>query len=267
MNLTGLQLSSNPVFVRLCGQNRWIPPVFVFVLMPIVQSIPTTLLIIPHLRSPIPGHPLVRTMLAGWLIVLTFPAIIAVTAMLIVAIDARSKEYQLLTLTNISAGRRVNGYVVGVLYRMRFFLLLLAVIAPWLASGMAIVRLVRQAFTYLAICPSNDVRCSPYIDFGISPASAALEAVLVHLMIWGLSLLAVNAGVMFGLKWRHNLNIAPLVAVCVLLLDGIVIYGWTREKWVRGGPGIVGIQPLQIGICVGIIMFILWIYQLAKRWA
>lgn len=259
------RLSSNPIFIRLCGRNRWIPPAFTFILVLAAQSTVTTLLAVPYLRSPIPGHTIVQVTMAGWLVVLIMPAIIAVATALIVAQDARSEAYQLLALTNVTADSRVNGYVAGALYRMRLLVMLLALITPWLASGMLIVPPGRRAIRYLR-CPPNDVRCSPFIDTGTLPGIVAVEAVVIHLMIWELLLLATCVGVIAGQKWRHSLHIASLVFAPVLLLNGAVIYGWSIEDWIQGSPGTVGILPVQVGICAGIFVLSSEIRRLARRW-
>lgn len=261
------QLSSNPIFVRLCGRNRWIPPPFLFVLVLAVQSVITTVLAVPYLRSPIPGHDIVLMMLGGWLIVLIIPAMAAAITAAVVAQHARSEGDQLLKLTNLSVNSRVDAYIACMLYRMHLILILVALFQSWLASGVTVVRLGTQAIRYLLYCPWNDVRCSPYIDTGITPISVAIEVVLIHVVIWGLIYLAVSTGVVTGLKWRNRPSAAFLVAFSMLLLDAIVISIWTTENWNLGSPGVIGIVPLQIAISIVLYAVAFGIRRLARRWA
>ena len=124
-------LSSNPIFVRLAGHNRSIPSAFTLVLLLAAQATVTTVMALPYTGSPIPGHRIVRMMVAGWFVVLVIPSIIAVTTSMVVARDAsRSEVHQLPVLTDFTPSNRVNGYVAASLYRLRLLLMLLVVIMP-----------------------------------------------------------------------------------------------------------------------------------------
>lgn len=257
MKTTRSQLSANPIFVRLCGPlHRWSPPALVLFLVAAASIV--TAEMAPHVpRGPAQGQASEREMLAGWLVVFIAPAILAVIVMVFVGRDARGEAYQLLRLTNLSARDRVRGYVAAAYYRMRFLLIALVVLLSPLASRMILDLLVMRAFNFY--CPVNDVRCSSFGIYKTPQLAFMAAATVLHLMIWGLVVLAITSGVLFGIRWRNNLPLASLVAVSLLLLSGIMILMW--RLWLHGFPF------AHVGICAGLFGLSFGLSHLAERWA
>jgi hypothetical protein len=221
---------SNAIFVHLAGRNRWFPSRSLLFLVFICECAATIFDILPRLH-PIPGHALVRAMLVGWLCVIMLPPIIAAASALLVARASTNEQAQLLSLASISSMTKVQGYVTGVLYRLHLLFMVLAVLLPGLVTGMALVAAGAQAIRYLRFCPSNDVRCSPYIE-AISALGPSLESALIHFFLWSLFLLAVNGGVLFGLLLRRHQTASAVVAAAIMLLvSGAAASLWHSSRW------------------------------------
>lgn len=255
-------ITANPIFVRLAGRGRWVPPAYVFVLALAAGAIVTARLALPRREYSLQPLPMMVEMLAGWVILAILPPVMAAAATLVVAREAVSEDNRLLRLTNLSASDCATGYIAGVLYRLRLPLIGMAVLMPLLAPGMVLVSPFGRTLFYLLNCPPNDVRCAPFRPAPIPVGAVVQEALLLHLIIWGLILMAVSAAVAVGLKWRHYLS--ALNAVAVLLVGVIIVRLWPLWEW---DPWYLRFPQGHLAIAAALWALALILMRLARRWA
>jgi hypothetical protein len=271
------RLRRNPLFSRLTARAR--PPSLKdCVRLAVGLALISLLIGIFDLSRAMQGNadgPYVSNMLAwglAWPLAFISPALVAVTAAILVSRHVGGEEYEFLRTTPMSEARVVQGYVAAALHRLRLLLALAVGLAPLMVVG-TLTGVMRSMLSQLLnVAPRPG---SPTPSYELALGDVAGPLVILAAIATGLllaNLLAAALGASLAL-WVRETRAAITFALAAMLLGAIVavvalaIYGPAigasySEQAKLLLPSLTGIAlcalppiPLALGVM-----------RLARRW-
>lgn len=171
-------------------------------------------------------------MLTETLLMVFGPLITAVVAVVMVVRAIGSENYQMIRLSQLSERDIVNGYLAGVLFRLRSLWMITGGLALPLIAAMTHIGVV---FAVLFTCDLNrnlmqmDSRCIPpqpsdIIMEQVGTALIATASYVILFIAW--NWLAAHLGVWAAFRYRHlgkGLSAVLLSLICIIALSVISI--------------------------------------------